>query len=291
MEEILRPCIHRCWSRHWSIRRFLDPSSPPASDPPTPEPLSAVSFAESYQSDLTEQPSKRSFDIPWPVANHHTYASTSSSLPLPQTLDDTPSATIQYPFKQRDVEIEHPSPRRFASHTALLHRSSTIASCRRSISDSPGPPPRSPLRLQRESSNIEEIITSYNYERPRPRVAPVVQDIMDIKSGIQPIRPTVVTDCTGPIKRPKSRGSNAHGLSPSSSARKQREERTRARKIRDRPVVNVSTPIPTRTIDAIVRAPMPTQRHRLKKARPHIQIPDLRPAPLSTRRRLTHLVM
>jgi hypothetical protein len=259
------------------------PVRPPASDPPTPEPLSAVSLAESYQSDLAEQPSKQSIDISWPIANHHTYASTSSSLPLPQTLDNTTSGTIQYPFKQRDVDIEHPSPRRFASHTALLQRSSTIAFCHRSTSDSPVPPPRSPLRLQRESGNIEETINSYNWERPSPRVAPVIQDVKGVRSGIQPIRPTVVTDCTGPIKRPKSRGSNPRGSSPYLSARKEREERTKARKIRDRRVVRVSTPTPTQTIDTTVHAPLPTPRHRLRKARPHIQIPDLRPPPLNTR--------
>jgi hypothetical protein len=183
-------------------------------------------------------------------------------------------------LKGRDVEIKHPSPRRVASHTGLvLQRSSTIACCR---SDSPEPPPRSPLRLQRKSRNIEDIITSYDYDRPRPKVAPMIQGAKEFPRTIQPIRPTVITDCTGPIKRPRSGESNLGRQSPFLNARKEREAKTRARKIRDRPNnIHTSTPTPARTIDAIVRAPPAAPRQRLRKARPHIQIPNLRPTPLT----------
>ena len=286
--------VHSAWSGSYdfictgaevttgAIDHSSTPIRPPASDPPTPESTSAVSFSDSVRTDDTERPATGRIDSPCPMRSNDLYASTSSSLPLPHVFNDASAAPIQLPPKERDFEIKHPSPRRFASHTALLQRSSTIASCRRSFSDSPGPPPRSPLRLQRESRNIEDIITSYDYDRRRPRVAPVIQDAKEFQYAIQPIRPIVVTDCTGPI--PKSRESNQRRPSPYMNARKEREEKTRARKVRDRPNnIHIRTPTPTRTIDAIVRAPLTTPRQRLRKARPHIQIPDLRPAPLTMR--------
>lgn len=261
------------------------PVRPPASDPPTPEPQSAVSFSESFDSNVTEHPARRSIDMIHALTSNQLYASTSSSLPLPDHVFDTATdiPISEEPLKEKDVEIRHPTPRRFASHTALLQRSSTIASYPRSVFDSPAPPPRSPLRLQRDARIIEGILQPQKPDTPQPKVAPIIQDVKDLRSTVQPIRPTVITDCTGPIKRPKSRGSNSRGQSPYLNTRKEREERTRARKIRDRPVMHISNPIPTRTIDAVVHAPLPVPRHRLKKARPHIQIPDLKPAQLATR--------
>lgn len=290
--EYTRSLVHPAWRESYdfacagadveigAIDDSSTPIRPPASDPPTPEPMSAISFSDSLQSDVT---AKKSIDSPWQIRRNHVYASTSSSLPLPQAFDKPPNPQSPYPLSERDVEIKHPAPRRLASHTALLQRSSTIASCRRSISDSPGPPPRSPLRLQRESRNIEDIITAYNYDRPKPKAAPVIQDVHEFKSGVQPIRPTVVTDCTGPIKRPKSRESSIRRSSPFLITRREREEKSRARKIRDRPLINISTPIPPITIDAMMHAPVSMPRQRLRKARPHIQIPDLVPAPLTGR--------
>ena len=284
--------VHPAWRRSYdfastdagavigAMDHSTNPVRPRASNPPTPEPLSAASFSESFQSGSTEQPPARSFHTGNDVMDRRVYAFTSSSLPLPQAFEDVTDMPTQDPVVEKLIDVKQPSPRRLASHTALLQRSSTISSCHRSASDSPGPPPRSPLRLKRDTKNIEDIITSYSYDTTKPKVAPVIQDTKYFRTGIQPIRPTVVTDCTGPIKRPKSRGSNASGKA---NARMEREERTRARKMRDRPMINISNPIPSRTIDAIVHAPLTPPRHRLKKARPHIQIPDLKPAPLAAR--------
>ena len=283
--------MHPAWRRSYdfastdvgavigALDHSTNPVRPRASDPPTPEPLSAVSFSESFQSESTELPPARSTHTSHRVMDHRVYASTSSSLPLPQVFKNATDMAIQDPV-ETIVDIKQPSPRRLASHTALLQRSSTISSCHRSVSDSPGPPPRSPLRLKRDTQNIEDIITSYGYDAAKPKGAPVIQQPKDFRTGVRPIRPTVVTECTGPITRPKSRGSNASGKS---NPRMEREERTRARKLRDRPLISISNPTPSRTIDAIVHVPLPTPRHRLKKARPHIQIPDLKLAPLATR--------
>ncbi|KAK0936627.1 hypothetical protein LTR29_011778 [Friedmanniomyces endolithicus] len=91
------------------------------------------------------------------------------------------------------------------------------------------------------------------------------------------MQPTVTTDCTGPIKRPRSRGKSSISHPAYPSSRKEREERIRTRKLRDQS--NGS-----RTIDTVVNAtPPPSLTRRLRKARPQIQIPELKPAPLVTR--------
>ena len=257
------------------------PIRPPASDPPTPEPMSATSFSGSFNSDITEQPARHSMEFLEGVTNTTMYSLTSSSLPLPRALDNIGASPNYQIFTQKKVEIEHPLPQRLASHTALLQRSSTISSIGRRLSDSPDLPPRSPLRPKRDTKNIEDIITSYDYERPTSKVAPTIPDVKRLRNGVSPIRPIVVTQCTGPL----TPSSEVRKKSPLPVLRAERDKQTRARKLRDRPATNFSAPIqvPAKTIDAIVQAPMPEQRQRLRKARPQIQIPDLRPPPLAPR--------
>ena len=261
------------------------PVRPAASNPPTPEPVSAVSMADSYQSDLTQHPARGSFDLLRAPTSHPVNAATSSSLPLPDFSLPYEDFPVKHPGREKDVEIKHPLPRRFASHTVLLQRASSLGSSlyRRSFSDSPGPPPaKSPLRSGQSREMPDTLLASHISRKSTPRTAPSIIDINEFNSPeVRPIKPTVTTECTGPIKRPKSRGKNIIGKSTNHVSRKEREGRTRARKLRDRPLPIVGTP--TQTIDAIVNAPPPMARHRLRKARPHIQIPDLQPAPLATR--------
>lgn len=253
------------------------PIRPSASNPPTPEPDSPVSFTGSYESTLTERPAKRSFDLNQAQSIHPLHAITSSSLPLPAT--SSSEASAKFLKREGIVEIKHPAPRRFASHTVLLQRSSSRESSidPEDVSDSPGPPPpRSPLRLRRDPT----FVALHNEERATPKTAPMVKDVREYNAAIRPIKPTVITDCTGPIKRPKSRGNHAGARCPQPISHPEREERTRVRKFHDRHVPTI--PFPTRTIDAVI-APLAPQRHRLRKARPHIQIPDPRPSQLTVR--------
>ncbi|TKA42245.1 hypothetical protein B0A54_07333 [Friedmanniomyces endolithicus] len=241
-------------------------------------------MAESYCSDLPDHPAKRSFDACRALSSHPVNVEPGLTalpkLPLPKP-------AVNLPSPGREVEIKHPSPRRFASHPVLLQRASSIASSLypRSFSDSPGPPPpRSPLRLGRDPRTIEGIIathTSVHSRKFEAKVAPSIETVAEYSTEYNEIlaamQPTVTTDCTGPIKRPRSRGKSSitHPAYPSS--RKEREERIRTRKLRDRS--NGS-----RTIDTVVNATPPQSlTRRLRKARPQIQIPELKPAPLVTR--------
>ncbi|KAK1825186.1 hypothetical protein LTR12_000475 [Friedmanniomyces endolithicus] len=267
--------------------RVVDHSSPirpRASNPPTPQPESAISMAESYRSDLPDHPAKRSFDACRALSSHPVNVEPGLTA-LPKM--PLPKPPVNLPSPGREVEIKHPSPRRFASHPVLLQRASSIASSLypRSFSDSPGPPPpRSPLRLGRDPRTIEGIIathTSVHSRKAEAKVAPSIETVAEYSTEYNEIlaamQPTVTTDCTGPIKRPRSRGKSSitHPAYPSS--RKEREERIRTRKLRDRS--NAS-----RTIDTVVNAtPPPSLTRRLRKARPQIQIPELKPAPLVTR--------
>ena len=218
-----------------AVDQGSSPIRPPASNPPTPEPESAASTADSYQSYLTEHPAKQAFDVARAVSSHPVHAQTSSSLPLPRVSLPHEEFPVRHASPDKQVEIKHPSPRRFASLPVLLQRASGIASSLypRSVSDSPGPPPpRSPLRLRRDCRVIEGPATSDTTRKATPKLAPSIKEV----SEVRPIKPTFTTDCTGPIKRPRSHGRNsvAHPAYPSS--RKEREERIRARKLRERPV-------------------------------------------------------
>lgn len=254
------------------------PIRPIASNPPSPQPESATSIAETYQLDLTEHPAKRSTDVGRTLLEKVGSPSRApvSRIALPQ--EEFP---VKLPRLGKDVEIKHPSPRRLGSHPVLLHRTSSMAASigQRSVSDSPGPPPpNSPLRIGRDPKSIEGLISSSrDLRRATPKIAPSIRSISEHASDVDSpiIIPTVITECTGPIKRPKSRERKPvkHPLYPMS--RKEREEHTRRLKIRDRPGFS-------RTIDAVVNAQTLPAR-RLRKARPHIQIPDVKPAPLATR--------
>ncbi|KAK1094446.1 hypothetical protein LTR48_000321 [Friedmanniomyces endolithicus] len=179
--------------------RVVDHSSPirpRASNPPTPQPESAISMAESYRSDLPDHPAKRSFDACRALSSH-------------------------------PVNVE-------PGLTALPKM----------------PPLKPPVNL------------------PSPG---------QYNEALAAMQPTVTTDCTGPIKRPRSRGKSSISHPAYPSSRKEREERIRTRKLRDQS--NGS-----RTIDTVVNAtPPPSLTRRLRKARPQIQIPELKPAPLVTR--------
>lgn len=254
------------------------PTRPAASNPPTPQPESTISIADSYQLGLHDHPAKRSFDTCRALSSHPIHPSPLLTA-LPKISLPHEEFPVKHPSREKEVEIKHPSPRRFASHPVLLQRASSIASSLypRSVSDSPGPPPpRSPLRLRRDPRTIETIIASHNSTRKAtPKIAPSIKPISEYNEEVAPIKPTVVTDCTGPIKRPKSRSKNAISHPAYQMSRKEREERSRARKLRDRPHT-------ARTIDAVINPSPPVPRQRLRKARPQIQIPDLRPAPLVT---------
>ena len=286
-----KPSNHSARDDESTVRVVYSSSSPirpAASNPPTPQPDSAVSMADSYRNDLPEHPASRNFSAATALSSHPIHA-----LPIHRL---HPSATrsppkialpreefpVKHPSAEKLVDIKHPAPRRFASHPVLLQRASSIASSLypRSVSDSPGPPPpRSPLRaLRRDPRTIESIMANYVACTSSPKLAPSITPICEHVNEQAYSRPMITTDCTGPIKRPRSRGEHqnlvTHPAYPVS--RKEREERIRVRKLRDRPYT-------ARTIDAIVNSSPPLTRQRLRKARPQIMIPDLRPAPLVTR--------
>jgi hypothetical protein len=257
------------------ICQSSSPVRPAASSPPTPE--SATLVAESYQIDLAEHPAKRSLDASGGLSSHPVNARAPPGTLVPRLALPQEEFPVTYPRPGRDVEIKHPSPRRLGSHPVLLHRTPSMAAslCVRSFSDSPGPPPpKSPLRLCRDPRSIEGLMSA---SRITPKIAPSIKSVSEYTSDVEPpmIIPSVITECTGPIKRPKSRDRHPtkHPLYPIS--RKEREERTKQQKIRDKPGF-------TQTIDAVVNSPPPSAR-RLRKARPQIQIPDFKPAPLATR--------
>lgn len=261
------------------ICQSSSPVRPAASSPPTPE--SATLVAESYQVDLAEHPAKQSFDAYGSFSRRLINSKSPSGTPVPRLALPQEEFPVKFPRPDRDVEIKHPSPRRLGSHPVLLQRTPSMAASIgvRSFSDSPGPPPpRSPLRLCRDPRSIEGLISSSREaRRATPKIAPSIKSVSEYASDVEPplIVPSVITECTGPITRRRSGERNPikHPLYPVS--RKEREERTRQRKIRDKPSVS-------RTIDAVVNAPSPPAR-RLRKARPQIQIPDFKPAPLATR--------
>ncbi|KAK1064673.1 hypothetical protein LTR74_008525 [Friedmanniomyces endolithicus] len=263
---------------------YSSPIRPRASNPPTPQPESAILMAESYRSDLPDHPAKRSFDACRALSSHPVNVEPGLTA-LPKM--PLPKPAVNLPSPGREVEIKHPSARRFASHPVLLQRASSIASSLypRSFSDSPGPPPpRSPLRLGCDLRTIEGIIathTSVYSQKVEAKVAPSIETVAEYSTeyneALAAMQPTVTTDCTGPIKRPRLRGKSSITHPAYPSLRKEREERIQTRKLRDRS--NGS-----RTIDTVVNATPPQSlTRRLRKARPQMQIPKLKPAPLVTR--------
>lgn len=261
------------------IEYSSSPVRPAASSPPTPQPDSATSIAESYQLDQNDHPAKRSFDATRALSSPPIDAATKAGTPVPRLALPREEFPVKLPTANREVEIRHPAPRRFASHPVLLQRASSTASSMypRSFSDSPGPPPpKSPLRLCREPASMGGAISpASTVRKATPKMAPTIKNIEEHAEDqeLPVIIPSVTTECTGPISRCREPGLVRHPLYPAS--RKEREERIRERKLRDRSY-------PTQTIDAVVNAP-PLPARRLRKARPQIQIPDLKPAPLATR--------
>ncbi|KAK1043775.1 hypothetical protein LTR74_018393, partial [Friedmanniomyces endolithicus] len=155
----------------------------------------------------------------------------------------------------------------------------------RSFSDSPGPPPpRSPLRLGRDPRTLEGIIANHpsiHSRKAEPKVAPEIESVAEYGTEcteiLAVVQPIVITECTDPIKRPRSRCKSRISHSAYPSLRKKREERVPSRKLRDRQYA-------LRTIDSVVNAtPSQSPTRRLRKPRPQIQIPELEPAPLVIR--------
>ncbi|KAK3671509.1 hypothetical protein LTR78_008608 [Recurvomyces mirabilis] len=268
-----------------SVKNFSSPIRPRAKTPapPTPIPGSAVSMADSYRSDLTNHLAVRSLETGAALSSHPV-RQTETLTALPQISLPKEEFPVKHPAPGREVEIKHPSPRRFASHPVLLQRASSIASSLypRSFSDSPGPPPpRSPLRLRQDPRTIESIIATHNITHVRestPRIAPMIEPVLEYNDVLESMKPCVVTECTGPIKRPRSRGEKssmmiqrAHPIS-----RREREDRIKSRKLRDKPTLE-------RAIDTLVHTSSQAPAKRLRKARPQINIPDLHVAPLVTR--------
>lgn len=255
---------------HRLSRQFPTPVRPAASNPPSPVPESTFSRADSYRTSLFENPALlSSYDTSRALSSHLFLYTDSHVARISLPNEESP---VKHPNSEKEVEIKHPFPRRLGSHPVLLHRSSDASSTYQdSTSDSPGPPPpKSPLRLKREHRTIEGM-TSNGRATPTPRMAPSIKSVSDFGFEVDSIRATVTTECTGPIKRPKSR--NGIVVQGYPATRKEREERLRVRKLKEKPSLN-------RTIDSIVNAPTSTTRHRLRKMRPHIQIPDFRPSQL-----------
>lgn len=259
------------------ICQSSSPVRPAASSPPTPD--SATLAAESYRFDLAEHPAKRSLDAFGSMSSQCSGTVSPSGSPLPRLALPQEEFPVKYHRAERDFEIKHPSPRRLGSHPVLMHRTPSMAASlgMRSFSDSPGPPPpKSPLRLCRDPRSIEGLISaSREARKATPKMAPSIKTVSEYVSDVDDpmILPSVTTECTGPITRPRSRERNPNKYPLYPMSRKDREERTKQRKIRDKPDF---------AIDSVVNAPPPPTR-RLRKARPQIQIPEFKPAPLATR--------
>ncbi|KAK0788680.1 hypothetical protein LTR75_012523 [Friedmanniomyces endolithicus] len=270
------------------IVNHSSPVRPRASNPPTPQPESAISVAESYCNDLPDHPAEQSFDT-CRAPSSHAVDKWNGLAVLPKVPIALPKEKLPVKLTSlgREVEIEQPSPRRFASHPVLLQRASSTAPSLypRSFSDSPGPPPpRSPLRLGRDPRTIEGIIANHpsiHSRKAEPRVAPEIEPVAEYSTECTEVlavmQPIVITGCTDPIKRPRSRCKSCISHSAFLSLRKEREERVRSRKLRDRHYA-------LHTIDSMVNAtPSQSPTRRLRKPRPQIQIPELKPAPLVIR--------
>ncbi|KJX99105.1 hypothetical protein TI39_contig373g00002 [Zymoseptoria brevis] len=266
---------------HRLARQCPTPIRPAASEPPSPIPESAVSMSESYQSAFDQETETESSETTRAPLPHPAYRKR-LTISLPD--EELP---VKHPTYDKDVEIRHPFPRRMGSHPVLSQRASHITPSmyQRHVSDSPGPPPpKSPLRLRHDHRTIEGTLypntTSNSNGRatPTPRMAPSIKSVSDFHFDVDPIRATVTTECTGPISRPKSRNGEVLQGYPSlrrGSKSERAAERLRARKLRERPTLNV------RTIDSVVNS-SPSDihisnanaRHRLRKTRPQIHIPS-----------------
>ena len=259
------------------------PIRPAASYPPTPLLPEPASLESDYYQPYTLQSSATPVDTSRALQSHpFDILAQDEEIPVTAPMDDEFPVGRQSPKK--GARIVSPSPKRFVSHPVLMQRASSMSSSvyPPSTSESPGPPPKSPLRLRRDQRSIQDTMASEDRaNKSTPKLAPSTTDFTMLAAQRCHIRPTVITDCTGPIKRPKSRGKDRKmGLTRKPAitvSREEREERIRARKLRDRPYF-------ARTIDAVVNAPLLNSRQRLSKnPRPQILIPDLRPAPLVTR--------
>ncbi|KAK3615833.1 hypothetical protein LTR22_027279 [Elasticomyces elasticus] len=265
---------------------YSSPVRPRASNPPTPQLRTATWMAEWYRSDLPEHPAKRSIHESCALSSYPANMVPGvTALPkIPLLKEEFP---VTLPGALREVDIKHPSPRRFASHPVLLQRAPSIASLLhpRSFSNSPGPPPpRNPLRLRRDSCTTEGIITTHISTQSRtttPKMAPTIDSLAKSSSeyndALTAMESNIITDRISPIKRQRSRGriGGVHHACPLSC--KEREERIRPRKLRDR----TYTPgVINATVNA---APLPALAGQSRKPRPQLQIPRLEPAPLDIR--------
>lgn len=259
------------------------PIRPAASDPPTPTLESAMSFSQSYKASLAEHPNKRAqiaLDNAIGTVSPSTALARKPGTPMPRIPLPHEEFPVRIPPAGKESQLQHPLPRRLASHPLLLDQGVRNAenlapSNAQDIPDTP--PPKSPLRAKAEARTIgQALLPSPSFQQSTARIAPAIPSTAQIVARRKAVVPTVTTECTGPLTRTVEHTYTPvkHNLYPMS--RKEREERTRARKLRDRPHVS-------RTIDAVVSVPASTARQRLKRARPPIPLPNLVPAPLSTR--------
>ena len=262
------------------VEHDLSPIRPAASEPPSPVPDSAVSKPDSHIIECFNRPVKRPFEACRVLSSHPPQKDeTLTALPKIALLNE--EFPIKHPSPGKEVEIKHPPPRRFASYPVLLQRASSMASSLypRSISDSPGPPPpRSPLRLRRDPRTIESIIATHNISQTRkatPKLLAQIEPVTEYNEVLEAMKPTVVTDCTGPIKRPRSRNRDSTGRATNQVLCTDRVQRSRARKLRQHPY-------PSLAVDKAADEAADTGPRRLRKARPQLQIP-LKPALLVTR--------
>ncbi|KAK3617229.1 hypothetical protein LTR22_026799, partial [Elasticomyces elasticus] len=265
---------------------YSSPFRPRASNPPTPQLRTATWMAEWYRSDLPEHPAKRSIHESCALSSYP-----ANMVPGVTALPKIPLLKEQFPVTLpvalREVDVQHPSPRRFASHPVLPQRGSSIASLLhpRSSSNSPGPPPpRNPLRLRCDSYTTEGIITTHTSTQSRtttPKMAPTIDSLvtssLEYNDALAAMESNIVTDRISPIKRQRSCGKIGvvHKACPLSC--KEREERIRSRKLQDRAytpgVINA----------AVNAAPLLPLAGQSRKPRPQIHMPGLKPAPLDIR--------
>lgn len=235
------------------------PVRPAASDPPTPQPDSAVSMTEGYPHLFTTSLPQPTVDTP--LRSHPLF-------PVPKLQrPSSPTDRAGPVLSKLKIEIIHPSPRRLHSHPALLQRSSSdvsglnwarMPSMTRSVSDSPGPPPpRSPLRITRDPESIGALLEKRLNRKLslEAKVIPAVREAKDRDAGsTRSLRPQKREyDCAIPAEWERAR-------------RTQTPPEPQHPRNRFRP-----RPQPLHVIDAVVKSPSATAntpRRRLRRARP-----------------------
>lgn len=240
-------------------RSDCQPVRPAASNPPTPLPDSGVVMAGGQAGFSTALPKP---DSKTALTSHPPHT---SQVPVPPPPPPAPTAKCKGDLLLREglTDIVHPSPRRLHSHPVLLQRSSSdvsglnwhrIPCSPRSISDSPGPPPpRSPLRVERNPSSIDTLLDGHGHLQRklsgRSTSSTAILEKFTYKENRQ------LKDGLPPAVTITSHAANV------------------PQKITPSPRLRFRRPQPAHVIDAVVKSPSPSttaqpQRRRLRRARP-----------------------